>query len=178
MNCALSLAGRKIIRFYPKIPPLSNYEEEWLLLNNYLSTCLSCSFVLTRCTMTWETKVWIGPYQMFTRAAGSPPLLYMFDSLPVLVIATAKPAQSIRTVQPWPYRFSYSTTGFSFKKRGRKTADRNRTPQKTALLYSTNSQCTEIIVHGQGCSGNFIDSRTLTGAGTYRQRLPAFYLNL
>ena len=100
MNCALSLAGRKINRFYPKIPPLSNYEEEWLLLNYYLSTCLSCSVLTRCCTMTWVTKVWIGPYQMFTRAAGSPPLLYMFDSLPVLVIATARPAQSIRPVRP------------------------------------------------------------------------------
>jgi len=44
----------------------------------------------------WGMKVWIGPYQMFTRAAGSPPLLNMFDSLPVLVITTARPAQSIR----------------------------------------------------------------------------------
>ena len=124
MKCALSLAGRKIIRFYPKIPPLFKYEEEWLLLNYYLSTCLSCSFVLTRfCTMTWVTKVWIGPYQMFTRAAGSPPLLSMFHSLPVLVIATARPAQSIRPVRRWSYRFSYSTIGFSFKKLGRKTAD-------------------------------------------------------
>ena len=60
----------------------------------------------------------------------------------------------------------------------RKTADRNRKPQKTALLYSANSLRTEIIVHALGCSGNFIDSGTLTGAGTYRQRLPAFYLNL
>ena len=78
MNCALSLAGRKILnRFYPKISPLSNYEEEWLLLNFYLSTCLSCSFVLIRyCTLTWVTKFWIGPYQMFTRAAGSPPALH------------------------------------------------------------------------------------------------------
>jgi len=179
MNCALWLAGRKINRFYPKIPPLSNYEEEWFLLNYYLSTCLSCSFVLTRCcTMTWVTKVWTGPYQMFTRAAGSPLLLYMFDSLPVLVIATARPAQSIRPIRPWPYRFSFSTIGFTFKKLGRKTADRNRKPQKTALLYSANSLRTEIIVHALGCSGNFIDSGTPTGAGTYRQRLPAFYLNL
>jgi len=28
MNCALSRAGRKINRFYLKIPLLSNYEEE------------------------------------------------------------------------------------------------------------------------------------------------------
>jgi len=28
MNCALSLAGRKINQFYPKILPLSNNEEE------------------------------------------------------------------------------------------------------------------------------------------------------
>jgi len=28
MNCALSLAGRKINLFYPKILPLSNSEEE------------------------------------------------------------------------------------------------------------------------------------------------------
>ena len=113
---------------------------------------------------------------MFTRAAGSPTLLYMFESLPVLVIAAARPAQSIRPVRP--YRFSYSTIGFSFNKLGRKTADRNRKPQKTALLYSANSLRTEIIVHAQGFSGNFIDSRTLTGAGAYRQRLPAFYLNV
>ena len=40
-NCALSLAGRKINRFYLKIPPLSNYEEEWLILNYfYLFVCL------------------------------------------------------------------------------------------------------------------------------------------
>ena len=31
-NCVLSLAGRKIYWFYPKVLPLSNYEEEWLLL--------------------------------------------------------------------------------------------------------------------------------------------------
>ena len=179
MNCALSLADCKINRFYPKIPPLSNYEEEWLLLNYYLGTCLSCSFVLTRCcTLTWVTKFWIGPYQMFKRAAASSPLLYMFASLPALVIATARPAQSIRPVRPWPYRFSYSTIGFSFKKRGRKTADRNRKRQKNALLYFANSLRTEIIVHAQGCCGNFINSGTLAGAGTYRQRLPAFYLNL
>ena len=38
-------------------------------------------------------EILVRPYKMFTRAAGSPPLLYMFDSLPVLVIATARPAQ-------------------------------------------------------------------------------------
>jgi len=38
-------------------------------------------------------EILVRPYQMFTRAAGSPPLLYMFDYLPVLVIATARPAQ-------------------------------------------------------------------------------------
>jgi len=38
--------------------PLSNYDEEWLLLNYYLSTCLSCCFVLTRCgTLTWATTI-------------------------------------------------------------------------------------------------------------------------
>jgi len=49
--------------------------------------------------MTWVTKVWIGPYQMFTWAEGYPPLLYMFDSLPILVITTARPEQSIRPVR-------------------------------------------------------------------------------
>ena len=107
---------------------------------------------------------------------GSPPLLYMLDSLLVLVTATARPAQSIRPVRP--NRFSYSTIGFSFKKLGRKTADKKRKPQKTALLCSANSLRTEIIVHALGCSGNFVHSGTPTGAGTYRQRLPAFYLNL
>ena len=34
---------------YTKILPLSNYEEEWLLLAYFLSTCLSRSFVLTWC---------------------------------------------------------------------------------------------------------------------------------
>jgi len=29
MNCTLSLASGKITLFYPKILPLSNYEEEW-----------------------------------------------------------------------------------------------------------------------------------------------------
>jgi len=38
--------------------PLSSYEEEWLLLKYYLSTCLSWSFVLMRCgTLTWVTKI-------------------------------------------------------------------------------------------------------------------------
>ena len=115
---------------------------------------------------------------MFTRAAGSPPLLYMFDSLPVLLIATERLAQSIRPVQPWPYRFFYSTIGFSFKKLGCKTADRNRKTQKAAFMYSANSLAIEIIVLAPACSGNFIDSGTLTGAGTYRQRLPAFYFDL
>ena len=40
-----------------------------------------------------DNEILVRPYQMFTRAAGSTPLLYMFDSLPVLVIATARPAQ-------------------------------------------------------------------------------------
>jgi len=54
MKCALLLAGRKINRFYPKILPLSNYEEEWLLMTCDLSTCLLWSFVLTRfCTLTY-----------------------------------------------------------------------------------------------------------------------------
>jgi len=58
MNCALSLADRRISWVYPKILPLCKYEEEWLLLNYYLSTCFSCSFVLTRCcTLTWITKI-------------------------------------------------------------------------------------------------------------------------
>jgi len=36
---------------------------------------LACYFVLTRCyTLTWVRKFCCGPYQMFTRAAGSPPL--------------------------------------------------------------------------------------------------------
>jgi len=48
VNCALSLAGRKINWFYPKILPLSNYGEEWLLLTCHQSTCLSWSFLLTR----------------------------------------------------------------------------------------------------------------------------------
>ena len=57
--CASSLAGRKIIKsikinsFYPKIRPFSNYEEEWLLLTYYPSTCLSWSFVLT---LIWLKK--------------------------------------------------------------------------------------------------------------------------
>ena len=46
--------GCKINWFYPKVLPFSNYEEEWLLLTYYLSTCLSWIFVLTRCcTLTW-----------------------------------------------------------------------------------------------------------------------------
>jgi len=54
MKCALSLGGRKINWFYLKILSLPNYEEEWLLLTYYLSTCLSWSFVLTRrCALTW-----------------------------------------------------------------------------------------------------------------------------
>jgi len=44
--------------FHPKILPLSNYEEVWLLLTYYLSTCLSWSFVLTWCcTLTWVTEI-------------------------------------------------------------------------------------------------------------------------
>ena len=36
---------------------------------------LACYFVLTRCyTLTWVRKFCCGPYQMFTPAAGSPPL--------------------------------------------------------------------------------------------------------
>jgi len=58
MNCALSLMDCKIKWFYPKIIPLFNYEEEWRLLTYYLSTCLSWSFVLTRCcTLNWVTKI-------------------------------------------------------------------------------------------------------------------------
>jgi len=35
-----------------------NYEKEWLLLNYYLSTCLSCCFVLTWCcTLAWVTNI-------------------------------------------------------------------------------------------------------------------------
>jgi len=48
MNYAISLAGRKINKFYPKIIPSSYYEEKLLLLTYYLSTCLSWSFVLKR----------------------------------------------------------------------------------------------------------------------------------
>jgi len=51
MNCALSLAGRKINRFYPKILPSCNCEEALFLLTYYLGTCLSWSFVLTRCVL-------------------------------------------------------------------------------------------------------------------------------
>jgi len=32
INCELSLVGHKINYFCPKILPLCNYEEEWLLL--------------------------------------------------------------------------------------------------------------------------------------------------
>jgi len=58
VNCVVSLEGPKINKCDPKIIPLSNYEEEWLLLAYYLSTCLSWSFVLTRCyTLTWVTNI-------------------------------------------------------------------------------------------------------------------------
>ena len=58
MNCAISLAGRKIDRFYPKIPPLFNYDEEWLFLTYYPVIYISWSFVLTRCcTPTWVKKI-------------------------------------------------------------------------------------------------------------------------
>ena len=69
------------------------------------------------------------------------------DSLPVLVIATARPAQSIPQVQPWPYRFSYSTVGFSFKKLGRKTADRDRKPQKNCFAVLR-----QLTTHRNHCS--------------------------
>ena len=56
MNYVLSLAGRKINDFILKFY-LYPTEEKWLLLNYYLSTCLSCSFVLTGCrAITWVTK--------------------------------------------------------------------------------------------------------------------------
>jgi len=56
-NCALPLASRKINWFYPNLP-LANYEEEWLLLTDYISTYLSWSFVLMRCcALTWVTKI-------------------------------------------------------------------------------------------------------------------------
>jgi len=58
IKCALSLAGRKINWFYPHILPLSNYEEERLLLAYYLTTCLSWCLVLKRCcTLTWVRKI-------------------------------------------------------------------------------------------------------------------------
>ena len=58
MSCALSLADRKIYGLFPKVLPLSDYEEEWLLLMYYLSACLLCSFVLTwSCTLTLVTKI-------------------------------------------------------------------------------------------------------------------------
>ena len=58
MNCALSLVVHKINQFYPKIFPLFNFEEEWLLVTDYISTCLPWSFVLTRCcALSWVTKI-------------------------------------------------------------------------------------------------------------------------
>jgi len=73
MNYALSLAGRKIILFYLKFLPLLNYEEEWLILTYYVSTCLSWSFVLTRCcALTWVTKILMRA-TFGSRAATSPP---------------------------------------------------------------------------------------------------------
>ena len=58
MNCALSQASRKINKVHPKILPLFNNEEEWLLLTYYLSTCLSWCSVLKRCcTLTWISKI-------------------------------------------------------------------------------------------------------------------------
>jgi len=53
MNCALSLAGRKIYWFYPKVLPLSNYEEEWLLLTYYVPA-YHWSFVLR------DVVLWLG----------------------------------------------------------------------------------------------------------------------
>ena len=54
MGNLTTITGRKINQIYPKILPLSNYEEEWLILTDCLSTCLTWSFVLARfCTLTW-----------------------------------------------------------------------------------------------------------------------------
>jgi len=82
MNCGILLAGSKINSFYLKILPLSNYEQERLLLTYYVSIYLSWIFVLRRCcTLPGLTKIlmraivnvhWaaFGP-----RATGSPPFL-------------------------------------------------------------------------------------------------------
>ena len=61
MKRAILLVSRKIDWFYPEILPLSNHEEEWLLLTYYLCTCLSWIFVSTRCALTWVTNILVRP---------------------------------------------------------------------------------------------------------------------
>jgi len=99
MNCALSLACHKInfiLKFYLYLwGRVASFE----LLSKYLLIMLLHFDKILYFDL--GTRFRCGPYQMFTRAEGSPPLLYMFDSLPVLVIATARPPQPI-PVRPWP----------------------------------------------------------------------------
>jgi len=47
-----------------------------------------------------------------------------------------RPAQPVRPVRPWSYRFSYSTIGISFKKLARKSADRNWRLQIATLCFT------------------------------------------
>jgi len=96
MNCTLSLEGRKIIWFYPKMLSLSNYEEDWLLLTYYPSTCSTWIFALTHCcTLTWVTTILLRTISNVHAGRGFPSLhctvdwsnvgsLLVFDSSPYI----------------------------------------------------------------------------------------------
>ena len=115
-NCALSLVGRKLNQFYSKVLPLSNCEEEWLLLACNLSTCLSRSFALTQCcVLTWVTKI----RMLATSNVHAGPSLNTLDpdqssatygprarsGPPSKIIRPAVPLQIVVTV--WPVKWYY-----------------------------------------------------------------------
>jgi len=72
------------------------YEEEWLLLNYYLSTCLSCGFVLTWCcTLTSVTKILVRAISNVHAGRRFPtpsldrnPIFYSFSRLIAIVANT------------------------------------------------------------------------------------------
>ena len=97
MNCSLSLVSRKISWFYPKIPPLFNYDEEWLLLTYCLQivivsrpTCLLWSFVFTHCCILslWEAKILMQAISNVHagRRFSTPPLELDFSSSALAVV--------------------------------------------------------------------------------------------
>ena len=86
----MTAGGPQNQRIFVKIQPLSNYEEEWLLMTYYLSTCLSWIIVSTRRTLTWVTKILlraisnVHPGRIWPAGRRFPTLYQVFTSAIVL----------------------------------------------------------------------------------------------